>query len=264
MQGDVDTVRGGQAGVVTMSLAKKLEGNPDAPGQPGRALCPRGQAAIQIAYHPDRIKKPLKRRGAKGSGDFQPITWDAAIAELVAQLDAHPHRVCLTRPGAERAPRRAGAARRALRARRGRSYELFSDDVLRRANEMSFGRAQLPTFDLAASRYAISFGADFLGTWNSPVAHTAAYGRMRQGRPGIRGSFVQVEPRMSLTGASADEWVADPARHRRRPGARPRARDHARQAAAGRRRRSRRARSSTAGRRASPTTRRRPSNRRRA
>jgi len=73
---------------------------------------------------------------------------------------------------------------------------------------MSFGRAQLPTFDLAASRYVISFGADFLGTWNSPVAHTAAYGRMRQGRPGIRGAFVQAEPRMSLTGASADEWVA--------------------------------------------------------
>ena len=74
---------------------------------------------------------------------------------------------------------------------------------------MSFGREQLPTFDLAASRYAISFGADFLGTWNSPVAQTArataACGRAGRG---IRGAFVQVEPRMSLTGASADEWVA--------------------------------------------------------
>ena len=30
---------------------------------------------------------------------------------------------------------------------------------------------------------------------------------MRQGRPGMRGAFVQVEPRMSQTGASADEWV---------------------------------------------------------
>jgi anaerobic selenocysteine-containing dehydrogenase len=88
------------------------------------------------------------------------------------------------------------------------TFELFSDDVLRRANLMSFGREQLPTFDFAASRYAISFGADFLGTWNSPVAQAAAYGRMRQGRRGIRGAFVQVEPRMSLTGASADEWVA--------------------------------------------------------
>ena len=213
MQGDVDTVRGGQAGVVTMSLAKKLEGNPTHPVNQG-TLCPRGQAAIQIVYHPDRITQPLKRRGARGSNDFQPITWDAAIAELVGQLDTlaasktQSALACWTRPGS--------SARRDLTAlflaRFGAppptTFELFGDDVLRRANEMSFGRAQLPTFDLAASRYAISFGADFLGTWNSPVAHTGAYGRMRQGRPGIRGAFVQVEPRMSLTGASADEWVA--------------------------------------------------------
>jgi menaquinone reductase, molybdopterin-binding-like subunit len=205
MQADVDTVRGGQAGVVVMSVAKKLEGNPTNPVNQG-ALCARGQAAIQIAYHPDRIREPLKRRGAKGSGDFQPITWDVAIAELVAQLDAHAP-VCLTRPGAS-ARHDVLALLAGHYERDVDVYELFNDDVLRRANEMSFGRAQLPTFDLAASRYAISFGADFLGTWNSPVAHTAAYGRMRQGRPGIRGSFVQVEPRMSLTGASADEWVA--------------------------------------------------------
>jgi anaerobic selenocysteine-containing dehydrogenase len=53
----------------------------------------------------------------------------------------------------------------------------------------------------------ISFGADFLGTWNSPVAQNVAYGQMRQGRPGTRGKFVQVEYRMSQTGANADEWV---------------------------------------------------------
>ena len=44
----------------------------------------RGQAAIQITYHPDRITQPLKRSGARGRGDFTEITWDAAIAELVA------------------------------------------------------------------------------------------------------------------------------------------------------------------------------------
>ena len=205
MQADVDTVRDGQAGVVVMSVAKKLEGNPTHPVNQG-ALCARGQAAIQIAYHPDRIRQPLKRRGAKGSGDFEPITWDAAIAELVGQLDAHQP-LCLTRP--EASARYDVLAMLADHYEQDvATYELFSDDVLRRANAMSFGRSQLPTFDLAASRYAISFGADFLGTWNSPVAHTAAYGKMRQGRAGVRGSFVQVEPRMSLTGASADEWVA--------------------------------------------------------
>ena len=79
--------------------------------------------------------------------------------------------------------------------------------MLRRANALSFGREQLPTFDLPNARFVLSFGADFLGTWNSPVSQGHGYGLMRQGRPGIRGAFVQVESRMSQTGANADEWV---------------------------------------------------------
>jgi len=89
------------------------------------------------------------------------------------------------------------------------TYELFGDEVLRRANALSFGRGQLPTLDLANARHVLSVGADFLGTWNSPVAQGVGYGLMRQGRPGIRGSLVQVESRMSQTGANADEWVPE-------------------------------------------------------
>src|SRR5205814_3407219 len=59
-----------------------------------------------------------------------------------------------------------------------------------------------------AASYVISFGADLLGAWNSPVSQAIQYGEMRQGRPGVRGKLVQVEARMSLTGASADEWIA--------------------------------------------------------
>lgn len=87
------------------------------------------------------------------------------------------------------------------------TVEFFSDEVLRRANALSFGVARMPTFDLARSRSVICFGADFLGTWNSPVAQSRAYGEMRRGRPGERGRLIQVESRMSQTGANADEWI---------------------------------------------------------
>jgi len=75
------------------------------------------------------------------------------------------------------------------------------------ANLQSFGRYALPTLSLEHADYLIAFGADFLGTWNSPVAQSVAYGEMRRGRPGRRGKFVMVEPRMSQTGANADEWI---------------------------------------------------------
>jgi anaerobic selenocysteine-containing dehydrogenase len=212
MEADVEVTRNGQAGVVKMGVAKKLEGNPAYPISQG-ALCPRGQAAIQITYHPDRIASPLKRSGPRGSGQFQAVSWDEALAELVSRLDAlasandQKSLAYLTRPRRSRRNELAAWFLRGFGALPPLVFELFGDDVLRRANRLSFGREQLPTFDLARSRYVIAFGADFLGTWNSPVAQNAGYGQMRQGRPGVRAKFVQVESRMSQTGANADEWV---------------------------------------------------------
>src|SRR6058998_2357687 len=87
MEADVETVRNGQSGVVKMGVAKKLEGQADHPISRG-GLCPRGQAAIQITFHPDRLTQPWKRTGARFSGDMKPVSWDDAIAELTARLDA--------------------------------------------------------------------------------------------------------------------------------------------------------------------------------
>jgi anaerobic selenocysteine-containing dehydrogenase len=211
MDAEADVVRGGQAGIVQILAAKKLEGSPMYPVNRG-ALCARGQASIQITYHPDRITQPLKRSGDRGSGQYAAISWDDAIKELVARLDAltdagtQKALACLTSSRGHRAAlldmflSRFGAPGAV-------NFELFGDDVLRRANALSFGLDQLPTYDLANARHVIAFGADFLGTWNSPVSNAQAYGHMRQGRSGIRGSFVQVESRMSQTGANADEWV---------------------------------------------------------
>jgi menaquinone reductase, molybdopterin-binding-like subunit len=210
MQGDAEVVKSGQRGVMTMSLAKKLEGNATHPVSQG-ALCPRGQASIQITYHPDRLIQPLKRRGARGSGDYQPIAWDAAIAELVSKLDemAGPQGLAaLTRPGASSRNDLFALFLEKFGGQAPVVYELFGDEVLRRANLETFGRDQLPTYDFANARLVVSFGADFLGTWGSPVSQMAGYAKMRGGRPGVRGMLIQVEPRMSLTGASADEWIA--------------------------------------------------------
>ena len=211
MDGDAEVFRNGQPGVVRMGLVKKLEGDPTHPISQGR-LCVRGQAALQVTYHPDRIVAPLRRSGERGDGKFEEVSWDQALGTLLERLDA----VAATPGGLAFVSRLRRGRRHELVSEFLRrfgapapvAFEVFDDAVLRRANELSFGRYQLPTFDLARSRYLVSFGADLLGTWNSPLAHSVAYGAMRQGRAGIKTKFVQVEPRMSQTGASADEWVA--------------------------------------------------------
>jgi anaerobic selenocysteine-containing dehydrogenase len=213
MEGDAEVFRNGQAGVIRMGLAKKLEGNPEDPISQGK-LCARGQAAIQVTYHPDRIDKPRKRSGERGSGQYVDISWDEAIKELTGQLDAlvaandQKSLAFLTKPRRGRRLELIAQLLQRYGAPAPVTFEVFSDEVLRRANAISFGQHQLPTFDLENTRYLLAFGADFLGTWNSAVAHSAAYGRMKQARPGSRAKFVHVDARMSQTAANADEFVA--------------------------------------------------------
>jgi anaerobic selenocysteine-containing dehydrogenase len=213
MEGDAEVFRNGQAGVIRMGLAKKLEGNPEDPISQGK-LCARGQAAIQVTYHPDRLDKPKMLSGSRGQGGYNDLSWDEAIKGLIAQLNTLAGAneqgavAFLTRPGRSRRLELIADILQRFGAKPPVTYELFSDDVLRRANAISFGSHQLPTYDLENARYVISFGADFLGTWNSAVAHSAAYGRMRQGRGNARPKFVHVDARLTQTAANADEFVA--------------------------------------------------------
>jgi menaquinone reductase, molybdopterin-binding-like subunit len=213
MQGDAEVIRNGKQGVIKMGLAKKLEGSPQNPVNAGK-LCARGQAGLQELYHPDRITKPIKRSGVRGSGQFQAITWDDAIKELTSRLTALEvskstnSLAFLARPLSGQRRELIGKFLKAFGAPPPIWYEPFDEAVLRQANLLSFGHSSLPTLDLARADYVLSFGADFLGTWNSPVAQSIGYGEMRRGRPGRRGKFVQVESRMSQTGANADEWIA--------------------------------------------------------
>jgi len=65
--------------------AVRLRGNAEHPTTRGE-LCPKVNRFLDRVYHPDRILKPLRRCGPKGSGEFAPIDWDDAIAEIAARF----------------------------------------------------------------------------------------------------------------------------------------------------------------------------------
>ena len=65
MQGDAEVTRRGRQGLIKMGLAKKLEGNPQHPVNQGK-LCARGQAGLQVLYHPDGFAHPIKGYSARG------------------------------------------------------------------------------------------------------------------------------------------------------------------------------------------------------
>jgi anaerobic selenocysteine-containing dehydrogenase len=65
----------------------KVEDDRDSPLNHGR-LCPIGTITVDLVYHPDRLKYPLRREGPRGSGQWRRITWDDAFGEIVERLDA--------------------------------------------------------------------------------------------------------------------------------------------------------------------------------
>lgn len=86
-------------------------------------------------------------------------------------------------------------------------YDANSCSGLLDACQKAFGKRALPSFRFGKADVVVSFNADFLGTWISPVEFAADYASKR--RPSLdnmqMSRHYQVESGLSLTGSNADE-----------------------------------------------------------
>ena len=63
----------------------KVEGDRESPLNHGR-LCPIGTVTTDLVYHPDRLKYPMRRKGRRQSGQWERISWDAALDEIAERV----------------------------------------------------------------------------------------------------------------------------------------------------------------------------------
>ncbi len=193
----------------------KLEGNPGDPIGQG-AICARGQAALQGLYNPDRLRAPMLR-GADGK--LGKISWDDALKQFADRLkDAAgkgSDRIAMI--DAPRGPTRqkiTAAFLESYKSSRAIYYEPLHDGPARDASQIVFGRRDLPSYRIDQAQVLISFGADFLETWRSPVELARQYAEFRapKNRSGALtiGRAIYVGPRFSMTAARCDEWIPTP------------------------------------------------------
>ncbi len=191
----------------------KLEGNPNDPISQG-AICARGQAALQGVYNPDRLGKPKRRLP---DGTLREISWEDALKllndRLAAAAKAGKDRVAFI--GASQGPtldKIAVTWAQAYGSSRVAFWARINDEPARAAADACFGRRDLPVYRLNQAQAIVSFGADFLETWGSPVEQTRQFAEFRTPRDGTNGVTIgkaaYVSPRMGLTGAKSDLWVA--------------------------------------------------------
>jgi len=189
----------------------KLEGNPMHPINLG-SLCPKGQAAPELLYNPDRLTGPMKRSGERGSGEWQSISWDEAV-QLVAQklndlrVAGHPERAALMY-GETRGQLRSFLERfmQAIGSPNAISHDSLNIEAAKLGMYLTQGIYDLPAYDLENSNYVLALGANLVEAGRIPQRMVSGYSFLRRGRA-ERGKVVVIDPRQGVTGAKADEWI---------------------------------------------------------
>lgn len=85
-------------------------------------------------------------------------------------------------------------------------YDPISSFGIRKANNYFFKKSFIPSYDFSKANIIVSFNADFLGTWISPVEFTKQYSKTRQigKNKKTMSRHYQFESNLSLTGSNAD------------------------------------------------------------
>ncbi len=68
-------------------VALQVRGNPEHAHTAG-VLCHKVSRYTERTYHPERLLEPLRRVGPKGSGRFEPVSWEAALDDIARRLQA--------------------------------------------------------------------------------------------------------------------------------------------------------------------------------
>src|SRR4029078_6503694 len=151
----------------------KLEGKPSHPVN-HRALCGRGQSALQGLYNPDRYREPMVRR----NGKLERISWDDALQMLHDRIAAlgggAANAVFVNQHETGSFPEfldqwLAGYGMPAHLA-----YDGEAPHAVLQANRQTYGAAW-PALDFAAAKLIVAVGADFLEMWGANVPQQLSF-----------------------------------------------------------------------------------------
>ena len=201
------TVCGIQGYVIDGKLVK-VGGNPEDPNN-GKSLCAKGQSGPTINNYPERLLYPLKRVGARGSGQWMRITWDEAHDEIAARIrkamtEGKPEEVAI-HIGRSRLSEEMGRFLNAIGSPSLFNHRAICSSNKRAANYVSLGETDWESGDFERSKYIIDFGANFYEAHQGAI-HAAK--RIIRGRFDNGAKLVYFDVRLSNTAGRADEWFA--------------------------------------------------------
>lgn len=191
----------GVAAKTTDGRVIKLDGLPEHPLSRG-GICARGQSALQVAYHPNRLNQFTDGKGAR-----KELSWEDFFKEnLATDKLAGSKPIFVTR---HLQGHLGGLMVELARQHGGRIWvvDYPSRWAERQVMKALTGKAELPHYRLEEADYVVTFGGDLLNLGHNGVLLSWGYGQFRQGQGRDRGTLVSVASRINMTGASADLWL---------------------------------------------------------
>ncbi|MBL7684921.1 MAG: TAT-variant-translocated molybdopterin oxidoreductase, partial [Deltaproteobacteria bacterium] len=188
----------------------KLEGNESHPLNQG-GLCARGQASILNLYDPDRLRHAVQVN--RGEGTSKEISWkdlDEKIKNELAAIKQKNGKIYLL-TGSNSSPSQASLIQEFLNAFPGAahvSYDVTLPEEISKGQELSYGQKITPRYRIDQAKAVVTFGADFLGTWLSPVEYARGFAKARKVEEGKMNQLLVVESVLSLTGSNADQYLS--------------------------------------------------------
>ncbi len=185
----------------------KVEGNPDDPFSRG-GTCALGQSTVQGLYDPNRIREPLERMEVQDNFgrtivQFKPITASEALSKVATAIKNSNKRyfICDELDYLNQTVVEAFCSSLNFNLAQ---YQPFNHSDLQQAAYEVWGIDSTPSYDLSNVRIVVSFGAEFLEYWLDPVKFTKEWAYLRKN--GLVYHY-QFEPRCTLTGSKADNWI---------------------------------------------------------
>ncbi|MFT3681934.1 MAG: TAT-variant-translocated molybdopterin oxidoreductase [Ferruginibacter sp.] len=185
----------------------KIEGN-ELSTITGGGTSAQAQASVLDLYDNTRLRYPMQNTG----GGFKEVTtfdaFDKMIAEKMAAVAGKPVVILsstITSPSTLQVITEFLAKQPANS--RLVQYDAVSYSGMLLANEACYGKKAIPSYHFDNAKVIVSIGADFLGTWLSPVEFTAQYTKNRKikGEKPEMSRHIQFESSLSITGSNADD-----------------------------------------------------------
>lgn len=182
----------------------KLDGNQNHPISEG-GLCARGQASILNLYYPGRLQKPVFQDG-QTQKEISQNEADQSIIKFLNEAKKAGSVALLT--GAVTSPTTKKLINEFLSDYSNSkhvSFEPALPEEISLAYQQTHGQKVMPVYHFDKAEVIVSFGADFLGTYLSPVQAAKKFAKARTVEEGKKARFISFESGLSLTGTNADE-----------------------------------------------------------